>query len=152
MNDNVMEVVIGRFGVPNRNGDVFIMPKSELSKALDRMVGKVIGEQGQRHLRDGIDPLSVFRRVSKIDPTNSAGTLLDYSIRDTELGYDVIGKIDLHPSIVDDVTIGPVFGSFGIRAFVKPGNGSVKHVEQLICFDYLPLIQRESPVDPVKGN
>lgn len=133
-----LEMVIGTFGEPNRNGTTFTMPKDELVKRLDAMVGKVVGEIGQNRLK-GED----ISRISKVDPTLSAGVLLSYEIKDTDHGFQVIGKIRPNPIVLDEMSISPKQGSFGIRALTSSETPDGKRdILQLISFDYLPPLER----------
>lgn len=140
VDENCVEVVLGVFGTPNRHGDIYHMPKSELKKAMDRMVGKVIGEVGQSQLmRD--DFTATLRRVARVDDTNAAGKLLSYDIVDTPEGHTVTGRVALNSKFLDTVVLAPERGSFGIRALSHPrkvGEEHINNVMNLICFDYLP--------------
>lgn len=136
-----LEMVIGTFGEPNRNGTIYTMPKDELVKRLDTMVGKVVGEIGQSALRpQGIE------RIAQIDLSKTAGILQSYEIKDTDYGYQVIGKILPNPIVLDEMSISPKQGSFGIRALCRPatkeGGSTIMKVEDLIAFDYLPPLER----------
>lgn len=136
-----LEMVIGTFGEPNRNGTIFRMPKDRLEKRLNAMVGKVVGEIGQNALRSqGIE------RIAQIDLDKNAGVLHSYEIKDTKNGCQVIGKILPNPIVLDEMSISPKQGSFGIRALCRPatkeGESTIMAVENLIAFDYLPPLER----------
>lgn len=136
-----LEMVIGTFGEPNRNNTIYKMPKDALEKRLNTMVGKVVGEIGQSALRSqGIE------RVAQIDLDKNAGVLHSYEIKDTENGCQVIGKILPNPIVLDEMSISPKQGSFGIRALCRPatkeGETTIMTVENLIAFDYLPPLER----------
>lgn len=136
-----LEMVIGTFGEPNRNNTIYKMPKDALEKRLNAMVGKVVGEIGQSALRSqGIE------RVAQIDLDKNAGVLHSYEIKDTENGCQVIGKILPNPIVLDEMSISPKQGSFGIRALCRPatkeGETTIMTVENLIAFDYLPPLER----------
>lgn len=136
-----LEMVIGTFGEPNRNNTIYKMPKDALEKRLNAMVGKVVGEIGQSVLRSqGIE------RVAQIDLDKNAGVLHSYEIKDTENGCQVIGKILPNPIVLDEMSISPKQGSFGIRALCRPatkeGETTIMTVENLIAFDYLPPLER----------
>lgn len=136
-----LEMVIGTFGEPNRNNTIYKMPKDALEKRLNAMVGKVVGEIGQSTLRSqGIE------RIAQIDLDKNAGVLHSYEIKDTENGCQVIGKILPNPIVLDEMSISPKQGSFGIRALCRPttkeGETTIMSVENLIAFDYLPPLER----------
>lgn len=136
-----LEMVIGTFGEPNRNNTIYKMPKDALEKRLNTMVGKVVGEIGQSALRSqGIE------RITQIDLDKNAGVLHSYEIKDTETGCQVIGKILPNPIVLDEMSISPKQGSFGIRALCRPatkeGETTIMSVENLIAFDYLPPLER----------
>lgn len=136
-----LEMVIGTFGEPNRNNTIYKMPKDALEKRLNAMVGKVVGEIGQSALRSqGIE------RIAQIDLDKNAGVLHSYEIKDTENGCQVIGKILPNPIVLDEMSISPKQGSFGIRALCRPatkeGETTIMTVENLIAFDYLPPLER----------
>lgn len=73
-----LEMVIGVFGVRNRNGEIYKIEKAELIKRLDMLVGNPVGEIGQNKFSDKYD----IDRTTKIDPSFSAGKLLSYSIEE----------------------------------------------------------------------
>lgn len=141
------EVVLGVFGKPNRNGVIFQASKELVKSRLAEMVGKSVGEIGQRQLygpNNSID--QTLTRIGTLDESNSAGKLLGYDIVDSEYGFNVIGRVSLNPAIADELSPPPERGSFGIRALCNTHNtkdtGVVKNVINLISFDYLPPCER----------
>lgn len=138
-----LEMVIGVFGVRNRNGEIYKIEKAELIKRLDMLVGNPVGEIGQNKFSDKYD----IDRTTKIDPSFSAGKLLSYSIEEDADGSVLIvhGKIQPNPIVLDEMSISPKQGSFGIRALCTHEKGEVvgtRKIQQLISFDYLPPLER----------
>lgn len=143
-----LSVVIGRFGVPNRNGDIFTMTEVDLRNRLDKMVGKVVGETSQNaissELREVSDLPSRLARLERVDVLKGAGTLLGYQIErlgDTEL--IVTGEIAPSPLLLNLLECDPT-PTFGIRCLTKPRSLTENKIQvmNLISFDYLPPTER----------
>lgn len=143
-----ISVVIGRFGAPNRNGDVFIMDEAALRDRLDKMVGKVVGETSQNAITSelkGIPDLSSrLVRLERVDALKSAGTLMGYQIErlgDTEL--IVTGDVEPSPLLLNLLERDPT-PTFGIRCLTQPRSRTENKIQvlNLISFDYLPPTER----------
>lgn len=143
-----ISVVIGRFGAPNRNGDVFIMDEAALRERLDKMVGKVVGETSQNAITSelkGIPDLSSrLVRLERVDALKSAGTLMGYQIErlgDTEL--IVTGDVEPSPLLLNLLERDPT-PTFGIRCLAQPRSRTENKIQvlNLISFDYLPPTER----------
>lgn len=140
--DDQIAVTLGVFGQVNHNNEVYLMDAGSLKTAMDRLVGKVVGEINNPVREAGQDVTAWLKRVATADLHNSAGILVDYAIN--QLGksdhgpvIEVIGLVAPSDFTKDRIaTTGNAH--FGIRAIVVT-NGQpspvINHVKNLVCFD-----------------
>ena len=143
-----ISVVIGRFGAPNRNGDVFIMDEAALRERLDKMVGKVVGETSQNAITSELkgmpDLSSRLNRIERVDALKSAGTLMGYQIGRFAGGeLIVMGDVEPSPLLLNLLEHNPT-PAFGIRCLTQPRSPTENKIQvmNLISFDYLPPTER----------
>ncbi|QXO10042.1 hypothetical protein pEaSNUABM37_00081 [Erwinia phage pEa_SNUABM_37] len=132
--------VLGLFGKPNHNGDVFVITHEMLKSSLDTLKGRLIGEFGNPVV-DGNDHVQIMQRLNLTLVDNAVGTLVDYAINDLgddSVGsvFEVVGLIEPSKQLKSRVYAGEG-GHFGIRAITSVGtdNMQYKHVAALLAFD-----------------
>lgn len=140
--EEFITVTLGTFNKPNRNGETFTIDRKSLKRRLDKLIGKSVGEIGQPRNETGMNFSEFIQRVAKQDYKNTAGVLLSYEIFDNSDGsWQVNGKVslskDLRALIENDNA-----PTFGIRAFTRPSEGTIKEIDHLISFDYIAPINR----------
>lgn len=136
----IVSVVLGALNIPNSNGRIYSMDKTQLVKEMEKLIGKPVGEIGCPELDYSQGVIGIINRTTVIDLENRVGTLLNYSIDDMpDGGLKVMGEVKLSDKMerILDNTNPPI--KFGIRAMVRPGGneGKILEVDQLICFDVI---------------
>lgn len=145
MKHETIEVTLGVFNKPNRNGVIYNIDRDKLVTQMEGMVGKIVGEIGQPAVGGPVDFNNVLRRVCAVQRVNSAGVLQAYNIVDNPDGsYQVNGKVKLSSKLdwlLDNSDPEPVFG---IRALTEPSKAGepIKEIINLISFDYIPPHKR----------
>lgn len=143
---NQFITLLGVFGAPNRLGDAYVVNDvAKLTKALDGMVGRSVGEVASPVL-DMSDYTECIKRATTVVDTNSAGVLVDYAIttinRDGKEIHEVVGLVEPSEKLKQKALSGERC-FFGIRCLTDSSNPSdnERNVIQLTCFDIL----REDP-------
>lgn len=145
MKHETIEVTLGVFNKPNRNGVIFEIDRNKLITQMEGMVGKIVGEIGQPAVDGPVNFNDILRRMCAVQDVNSAGVLQAYSIVDNPDGsYQVNGKVKLSSKLdwlLDNSDPEPVFG---IRALTEPSKAGepIKEIINLISFDYIPPHKR----------
>lgn len=133
--------VLGVFGQPNINGDVFVIDETKLNVAMSGMVGKLVGEVESPEPIKVTDLNEWLVRMHTIVESKATGTLVAYAIN--KLGYgehgpilEVVGLIEPSELLKAHVNNG-IGGHFGIRSIVsvRSDAATARHVEDLIGFD-----------------
>lgn len=141
--DLVYDVVLGVFNRPDvsdQSKTRFRITREELTKQMERLVGRVIGEVLTGDLISSNGPYKFvdeyIKRVTQIDISVGAGVLLDYevsAIRDARGAFVVTGGVRVTENaakLLDDGT-----SIFTIRSLIK----DTSDVVELVGFDLLPI-------------
>ena len=133
--------VLGVFGQPNINGDVFVIDETKLNVAMSGMVGKLVGEVESPEPIKATDLNEWLARMHTIVESKATGTLVAYAINNLGNGehgpiLEVVGLIEPSELLKTHVNNG-IGGHFGIRSIVSVRSDAVttKRVEDLIGFD-----------------
>lgn len=145
-----ISVVVGRFGVPNRNGDIFEIDEEVLRTRMDKMVGACVGEIGQNNISREASQLGGFanriHRMETVDSSKTAGVLMGYQIdRDKAGNLTVIGEVSPSSQLLG-LLEHDASPTFGVRCLcvTRPVDSEqrAREVLKLISFDYLPPTER----------
>lgn len=143
-----LSVIVGRFGIPNRNGDIFQIDEEVLRSRMDKMVGTCVGEVGQKNIYWEASQFEDFaerrRRMETVDTSKSAGVLMGYQVyHDLDDNLIVIGEISPSSQLLGLLECDPS-PTFGIRSVTRSLDSEQKAREilKLISFDYLPPTER----------
>lgn len=143
-----ISVVIGRFGVPNRNGRIFKIDEASLRSRLDELVGKTIGEVSQNEISQEMAQLGDFAdaicRAETVDVSKGAGILTGYQIdRDQNNNLIVTGNVVPSPRLQNllERDPNPTFGIRGVTRSLDSGQ-KAHEILKIISFDYLPPTER----------